>query len=177
MGATDAAVIRPEEICVSEDLAGLCNGEYICPNYGRAAGCPPFVNGPQRFRKWQEQSRYAIVLKIELPASILFSSERKEVMRLLHKVAAQLEQKAVGMGFEQSRAFAGGSCKSLFCEDHDTCCVVENSEPCRHPDEARPSISGYGIDAVRLMETAGWPTTKTSGSDAQGWIAGLVLIG
>ena len=50
---------------------------------------------------------------IELPASVMFSDERKGVMQLLHQIVAAVEQKAIEMGFENSKAFAGGSCKEV----------------------------------------------------------------
>ena len=80
LGATSSAIISSREIQVKDNLAALCNGEYTCPNYGLAASCPPYVEGPTEFRKWQAQSQYSITVKIELPASVMFSDERKGVM-------------------------------------------------------------------------------------------------
>jgi predicted metal-binding protein len=179
-GATDSAVILSGDIRVDDDLAALCNGEYTCPNYGLAASCPPHVQGPEQFRKWQEKSRYSIAVKIELPSSVMFSDERKEVMRLLHQVVAGVEKKAIEFGFSQSRAFAGGSCKQLFCEENKTCCVLADKLPCRHMKDARPSMSGFGIDVIQLMNTSGWPVVKTKqnkgGPEDPSWVAGLVLV-
>jgi predicted metal-binding protein len=134
-GATDSAVISSGDIRVDNCLAALCNGEYTCPNYGLAASCPPHVEGPEQFKKWQEKSRYSITVKIELPASVMFSDGRKEIMMLL---------------------------------------------PCRHMNEARPSMSGFGIDVIQLMNTSGWPIVKTKqnngGPEDSSWLAGMVLV-
>lgn len=180
LGATAADVIGAGDIRTDEKLAGLCNGEYICPNYGLAASCPPWVKGPGQFKTWQAESRYAVTVKIELPASLMFSDERNDVMRLLHTVVTGVEQRAVELGFKKSRAFAGGSCKPLFCDGYKTCCVVENRQPCRHPDKARPSMSGFGIDVVRLMEASGWSAEKakpdSDNNEEMSWVAGLILI-
>ena len=179
-GATDSAVISSGDIRTDEELAALCNGEYTCPNYGLAASCPPHVEGPEQFRKWQEKSRYSITVKIELPTSVMFSDGRKEVMRLLHQVVAGVEKKAVEFGFSHSRAFAGGSCKPLFCEENNTCCVVADRLPCRHMNEARPSMSGFGIDVIQMMNTSGWPVVETKqnkgGPEDSSWVAGLILV-
>jgi predicted metal-binding protein len=179
-GATDSAVIASGDIRTDDDLAALCNGEYTCPNFGLAASCPPHVEGPEQFRKWQEKSRYSITVKIELPASVMFSDGRKEVMRLLHQVVAGVEKKAIEFGFSQSKAFAGGSCKPLFCEENKTCRVLADKLPCRHMDEARPSMSGFGIDVIQMMNTSGWPIVKTKenkgGPEDSSWVAGLVLV-
>ena len=153
LGATSSAIISSKEIQVKDNLAALCNGEYACPSYGLAASCPPYVNGPVEFRKWQAQSQYSITVRIELPTSLMFSDERNGVMQLLHQVAATIEQRAVSMGFTESKAFAGGSCKSLFCEDEKNCSVVDEKKPCRNPESARPSMSGFGIDVIGLMKS------------------------
>jgi predicted metal-binding protein len=181
LGATACTVIASREIQVKERLASLCNGEYTCPNYGLSASCPPHVEGPAEFRKWQAQSSYAIVVKIELPVSVMFSNERNGVMLLLHQIVSAVELKARNTGWEKSKAFAGGSCKELFCADQKDCRVVTEHEPCRHMETARPSMSGFGIDVTQLMTSCGWSGQKAEKSDAvdkpsTSWIAGLVLL-
>jgi len=181
LGASDSAIISSKEILVKDDLAALCKGAYPCPNYGLAASCPPNVEGPVEFRKWQTQSDYSIVVKIELSTAVMFSDERKGVMQLLHEIVAAIEQKAIEIGFEKSKAFAGGSCKKLFCSDQEKCCVVTENTPCRHIDSARPSMSGFGIDVTRLMMSSGWSALKAkdtnlSNKDAASWVAGLILL-
>ena len=181
LGATSSAIISSKEIQIKDNLAVLCNGEYTCPNYGLAASCPPYVEGPAEFRKWQAQSKYSITVKIELPTSVMFSDERKGVMQLLHQIVATVEQKAIEIGFGKSKAFAGGSCKELFCEDQEKCCVVAENKPCRHIEFARPSMSGFGIDVTQLMLSSGWSAQKaenknSSNKDALSWVAGLVML-
>ena len=181
LGATSAAIISSKEIQVKDNLAALCNGDYICPNYGLAASCPPHVEGPTEFRKWQVQSRYSITIKIELPTSIMFSAERKGVSKLLHQIVAAIEQKAMEIGFKKSKGFAGGSCKKLFCDDQEKCCVVAENKPCRHIESARPSMSGFGIDVTQLMLSSGWSAAKVEKSNlsnkgATSWVAGLIML-
>lgn len=181
LGATACAILPSQKIQVKHSLAALCNADYVCPNYGLGAGCPPHVGGPDTFRQWQSQSRYSIIIKIELPTSIMFSSEGKNVMRLLHQIVATVERSAVKKGFENSKAFAGGSCKHLFCESRKSCCVMEESSPCPHTAKARPSMSGFGIDVSQLMLSCGWSGQKAkqaAASDHQdtSWIAGLILV-
>jgi len=181
IGATSTAILLSNEIQVEDNLAALCNGEYPCPNYGIAASCPPYVEGPAEFRKWQDQSRYSIVVKIELPTSVMFSDDREGVSQLLHHIVATVEQKAIERGFKNSRGFAGGSCKILFCGDHEKCCVVAEKKPCRHNEIARPSMSGFGINVTLLMKSAGWSAPKAEKSnftdkDATSWVAGLIML-
>jgi predicted metal-binding protein len=179
-GAHDAAIINVKAIGVEDRLADLCR-QPGCANYGLAAGCPPHVGGPAQFRQWQKAYHRAILIRIDVPTAILLSEKRRDVFRRLHDIAASIEQTAVDSGFTEARAFAGGSCKELFCADQPTCRVINESGPCRHPDRARPSMSGFGIDVSRLMAAAGWKMnriTRTTKPDAvpTGPITALVLI-
>ncbi len=181
LGANASAIISSKEIQAKDNLAALCNGEYTCPNYGLSASCPPNVEGPAEFRKWQEGSEYSIAVKIELPTSVMFSDERKGVMQQLHLIVAAIEQKAIEIGFGKSKAFAGGSCKELFCDDQEKCCVVAENKPCRHIELARPSMSGFGIDVTQLMKSSGWSAQKVKNEnllneDAISWVAGLIML-
>jgi predicted metal-binding protein len=119
--------------------------------------------------------------EIELPTSVIFSGERNGVMQLLHQSVAAVEQKAIEMGLKNSKGFAGGSCKELFCDDEGKCCVLAENKPCRHIELARPSMSGFGIDVTLLMESSGWSAPKAEKSDlsdknATSWVAGLILL-
>ena len=181
LGATSSEIISSKEIQSKDDLAALCNGEYTCPNYGLAAGCPPNVEGPVEFRKWQTLSTYSIAVKIELPTSVMFSNERNDVMKMLHQIVAAVERKAVATGFSNSKGFAGGSCKELFCKNRDYCCVLKENKTCPHTESARPSISGFGIDAVQLMKSSGWSAKiadQLDISDSKGlsWVVGLIML-
>jgi predicted metal-binding protein len=181
MGATDAALIASSEIRIEAELAVLCSGDPPCKNFGKAPSCPPHVGGPGEFIKWRDKSPYTIVVRIDVPTEIMFSEEQREVMRLLQENLAALERATIDMGFTQSKAFAGGSCKKVWCFDHPTCRVLSKNDPCRYPDKARPSMSGYGVNVTKLMESAGlldkivMQKDKTKPNDSL-WIAGLVLI-
>jgi predicted metal-binding protein len=86
------------------------------------------------------------------------------------------------MGYSNSKAFAGGSCKKLFCRDHLNCRVLVEGGECRNPHRARPSMSGFGINVSKLLQTAGWQMDKiTRDTDPDdgpmGTVSGLIIIG
>lgn len=181
LGASDARAISTTEISVEEDLANLCR-EPGCENYGLSASCPPYVAGPDGFRKLLNTFKHAVVFKIDVPSEILFSDERRDVFRLLHEIAASIEKSAIEMGCHDSKAYVGGSCKQIFCRDHPDCRVLAENGECRNPFLARPSMSGFGINVLKLKKAAGWMSNKTprdTDSDAVSMetVCGLVLIG
>ena len=179
-GATAVALVPVENICVEDRLAERCR-EPRCENYGLSGSCPPHVPGPGAMRSQLKTFKQAIFFKIDIPSDILYSSGQREIFQLLHEIAAGIEQQAVSMGFVRSKAYAGSSCKQLFCGEHLHCQVVTGKGPCRHPRLARPSMSGFGIHVAKLMESVGWSMVKkgrdTLSEPGMASVSGLVLIG
>jgi predicted metal-binding protein len=179
-GATDARVISTGDILIEDRLADICK-ETRCESYGRSKSCPPYVAGPSMFREWIKTIDHAIVLKIDVPLEMLLS-EREDIMRLLHEIVATVELAAIRLGYANSKAFAGGSCKQFFCPSHADCRVVTGKGDCRNPQRARPSMSGFGVNVPEMMKTAGWTGDEDkSGSHKErsltGTVSGLILIG
>jgi predicted metal-binding protein len=59
--------------------------------------------------------------------------------------------------------------------------VLSGNGDCRHPEAARPSISGLGVNFFELSRTVDWPIHKiTSESNPDevpmGLMAGIVLL-
>lgn len=180
LGASTAVIMSSKDIAVDDGLAERCR-EPRCGNYGLARSCPPHVAGPAAFRELLAVFHQALVFKIDVPAEMLFSSESRELFRLLHETASGIERAAVQAGFAEARAFAGGSCKSIFCHDRPDCPALLCETACRHAESARPSMSGFGIDVAKLFAAAGWqmhwasrdagaPPTKMAS------LCGLVLL-
>jgi predicted metal-binding protein len=179
-GATGAALIPSRELVVRDDLAALC-AEPRCPNYGTAASCPPHVAGPAGFRELVRCHPLALVYKIDVPAEVLLSPEVVELMRLVHGIGTAVERRASELGYAGARAFGGGSCKQLFCGEEPDCRVVAHGGDCRFPDQARPSLSGFGVDTTAMLRAAGWTLRRVdpgaaSDADATGTVCGLVLF-
>ena len=181
LGAGDAKIISSAHILVENHLADFCKPPQ-CKNYGLSPSCPPHVGGPQAFRELQKRLPYSVIVRLVVPSAALFSDEKREIMQLLHEIVAGIENKAVKMKYTQSKAFAGGSCKKIFCHDHSGCQILEKGGDCRHPDHARPSMSGFGINVSELMKVCGWPSIintrkPKSTDDTMTWVAGMVMVG
>lgn len=178
LGSSDAKLLSPEKIIIEKELANLCR-EARCPNYGLSPTCPPEVDGAEWLIDYLKSIAKAIVIKIETPHELMYSDKRKEITKLLHFIVIQLEKAANDQGFHKSRAFAGGSCKNIFCSDYACCNVLKGDGKCRNPDQARPSVSGFGINMNHLLGVAGWSSEKDKSgrptSTSSGY--GLVLVG
>ncbi|MFO7748932.1 MAG: DUF2284 domain-containing protein [Desulfobacteraceae bacterium] len=187
LGVSDAKIFDPGLIAVDDKFPGFCR-EPRCPGFGQSMSCPPNVEGPDWFRACLERADHVLVFKFDVPSTTLLSDDRHDVTRLIHDTASAIERFAVGKGYKQSAGFAGGSCRQLFCAEHDACRVLAKQGECRHPEIARPSMSGMGVDVLKLTRLAGWknrffttkdgPANSDSPDDAvsMGFMAGLVLL-
>jgi predicted metal-binding protein len=179
-GATAAAELSPRCIQIENRLAAYCR-DPKCPHFGKSLSCPPYTFGPAAFRKLALEASSAIVIRLEIDSASLHGEDRPAVMRLLHEITAAVEWKAKNLGFTDAYGFSGGSCKISFCGNHETCRALTGDAGCRYPDQARPSMSGAGINVGELMKSAGWSTdlfsTESEESEQQlAWVAGLVLL-
>ena len=180
-GASDAVLISPRDILISDELAERCSLPR-CENYGLSAGCPPHTTGPEGLRKLRTNCQHALFFRIDVPAVVLYSSDNRELFQLLHEVAAGVEREAVRLGLTGAAAFAGGSCRQLFCSEKLECRALIAGGSCRFPEVARPSMSGFGIDVGHLLRLAGWANRLGKlGRDGQergiASVCGLVLLG
>ena len=105
------------------------------------------------------------------------SDQRLEIFGLLQEIAAKLEKSALEKGYK-AKAFAGGSCKEIFCGNYPKCNVLDGQD-CRNPEYARPSMSGFGMNVSALMALSGWKMQwQTEDNRAEmGTVCGLVLVG
>jgi len=179
LGASESAIIDAKKIKVEDQLARRCV-DPKCINYGLSPSCPPNVGGPSEFRNLQKSHTRAVVIRIIVPSAVLFSDQSSEIFRLLHEIVSTIEHEADAMGYTGSRAFAGGSCKKIFCDTYLECQRLSEDGPCRHPEHARPSMSGFGINVFDLIKKCGWRenlnSEETKPDDKVSWVAGLIMI-
>ncbi len=176
-GVSAAAIIPARAIWVRPQLAEKCRPPS-CAYYGRSLSCPPYVPDPEAFTRQLQDYHQALFFQFDLPVEVLLSPSALAWFRRLHRTAARLEKRAGEKGFEKARALAGGSCKRIFCHRYSDCRALKEGGQCRNPDKARPSMSGLGIDVVKLFEAAGWTFLKveTDAIQKTAPICGLVLL-
>jgi len=174
-GATRAAILPAHCVQVEEELAAFCRHPR-CPFWGLSLSCPPHVAGPEGFSQLLRTCKDVLVVRLEVQACSLQGGERPQVFRLLHELVASVELRAQALGFTDAAGFAGGSCKASFCADKTKCSVLAGRGKCRYPDQARPSLSGYGVNVGTLMRAAGWDSELFASGNEMSWLAGLVLL-
>ncbi len=179
-GATDAAIIAATDVLVEEQFAERCL-EPRCENYGLSKGCPPHVAGPKAFETLLATYEKALFFRIDVPSTMLYSSENRQLFQILHQVTAENEQAAVRYGFIRAQGYAGDSCKRLFCPDDRECQALSVSGSCRFPNLARPSMSGFGVNVGLMLQRLGWEKYMGKLGDAGAGqklasVCGLVLL-
>lgn len=155
LGASEAVIIPAIKIPVDDRVPEMCQSPR-CYGFDQSANCPPHVPGPAWFREFIRGFQKVLVFRIDFPREVLSSYQRVEAFRMLHFLGAEVERQAVGRGCERARAFAGDSCKILFCSEHSRCRIIGEKGECRHPEIARPSMSGFGVEVRSLKRIVGW---------------------
>ncbi len=181
LGAHAAGILAANVLRIEDRFAAMC-AEPRCPGYGQSMSCPPHGMGPSAFRKNLDAYDHVLGFKFDVPTDILMSGQRDEVFRLLHETSAALEREALKAGCRRAFAMAGGSCKALFCAEESRCRVLGEGGSCRHPESARPSMSGLGVHVQDFCGRLGWPMEAvTRRTDAHrvpmGLVVGAVLLG
>ena len=92
-------------------------------------------------RQWRDAAEHGLAITIDAPIDVLHSSQRFEVMFLLHEIVAAAERRAIAAGYSGARGFAGGSCKKTFC---DEAFHVWFWRRCRCNDGGRRPAEDYG---------------------------------
>lgn len=147
-----AQVIPAHEVVFDERTVHKC--QFGCPSYGRYLTCPPFTPPPSEFEKALRKYRWAILVESDLAD--------------LNRLVVEVEKEAMRRGYYLALALRGHRC--YLCDE-----CVPAGEPCRDPLNARPSMSGLGINVFETLKRAGIERRlSTGGEDHRSW--GLVLI-
>lgn len=139
-GADKAAVIDISKVVVSESFRTTCEGNQ-CGNFGRNWSCPPYADGDIQ-RMMEEVKSYQYCLLYQIIGQLEDSFDIEGMMEAGVRLSG-LSQELSGKLPElicKPYLHLSGSCR--LCEK----CARLTGEPCRHPEKALRSISGYGID-------------------------------
>jgi len=133
-GARDVATVDPADVVTAEWVRIKC--QYGCGGYGRCLTCPPYSPTPQQTRRLLDEYSKACL--------IWWGPQHGG-----REVLAAVEREVFLAGWYRAFAMAEGPCR--LCGE----CALEL--PCRHPDQARPSMEACGIDVYETAHRAGFP--------------------
>ncbi|HVQ00918.1 MAG TPA: DUF2284 domain-containing protein [Candidatus Thermoplasmatota archaeon] len=154
LGAKEAKVVSPQQVFTAEWVRRKC--QYGCDGYHEHLTCPPYSPTPQEMRRMLDE--YTTAILIHCPGELV------DVKELIYK----LEREAFLSGYY--KAFGMGSGPCYLC---DTC---DTNKPCRHADQARPSMEACGIDVYKTARTAGYPIEVVRDSTCPQNYYGLLLL-
>jgi predicted metal-binding protein len=135
MGFRTASPIGVDQVVTGDWVQVKCR--FGCAGYGKKMKCPPQGLTLLETRKMLDGYRYALLVEGAPPSGAF------------HRRLLRLEKRAFLDGYHKAFVFGAGPCP--VCES----CPRDGS--CRHPDRARPSMEGAGIDVFETARNAGIP--------------------
>lgn len=145
-GATKAAYITGSQIILSPDFRKICEGNG-CGMFGRCWVCPPYIGDIdtliEQVRSFPKAMLYQSIREIEDSFDIegMFEAGYEHAL-LSQKIQQQVK---TDDSVEVLHLTCGG-CR--LCET----CAKRSDEPCRYPEQALPSLEGYGIDVYNTCK-------------------------
>lgn len=170
-GARAAVVIPARRVVVDPRVRLKCQVP-LCPHYGHNLVCPPAVPSPREFARSLRRYRAAVMVTVAGPLEGTQEDRLRQADEMalsLHRLVAQLEARAMELGFPLACGLAGGHCR--LCP---TCVGQQSGKMCPRPFQPRPAAEALGIDLVRTARRAGI-ALRFPVSDCVQW-AGLVLL-
>lgn len=155
-----AIVIETSKVFTEPWVRMKC--QFGCAGYGRTHCCPPYTPEPEEMRKILDSYKYGMLVHLHWKKSYTTVNEFNETL-------VDLERRIFLDGFYKAWALGCGPC------DRCTECNIGGGA-CLHPDKARPSMEGCGIDVFKTAREHGLPINvlKNHKDDRDSY--GLVLI-
>ena len=144
-GATKAAPIGVASIVLSASFRDICRSNG-CGMYGRCWVCPPEIGEIDELMAQVRSYEHALLYQTihEIEDSFDFEGMMEAGARHA-QTSLRLEEALVGHLGNHLHLSCGG------CHLCERCAKADN-EPCRHPDQALPSMEGYGIDVYTTVK-------------------------
>jgi predicted metal-binding protein len=135
-------IIDVEQIVVANWVRLKC--QYGCPAYGKRLMCPPYSPGPEETRRVLRDYSNALIYAYDFQGQY---GEHRELRRRMRKFLASLEREMFLDGYYRAFGMASGPC--------NLCTPCDVSQPCKHPEIARPALEACGIDVYATAKNSG----------------------
>lgn len=126
--------------------------QNICGMYHQSYMCPPAEGNAATLIAQLHNFKDVLVFTKEYPCKDMTDRNEYLDLQIAHERRSQMLWKAmqkIGYSAKDSRVLSAGGCH--LCVE----CGIKTGEPCRHPDTACPSVSGYCIEVSKLSKTLG----------------------
>lgn len=134
-GVKAVCLISPSDVVTAPWVRLKC--QFGCGCYGQCLVCPPFTPTPEQMRVVLDSYKRAVLIHFDAKADV-------------KDVVADLERIIFLRGVWKAFGLGAGPCH--FCKE----CDLETQE-CRCPERARPSMEACGIDVFSTVKKTGFP--------------------
>jgi predicted metal-binding protein len=145
-GFTNYKWIGPKDVVIANWVRLKC--VYGCPDYGKAAACPPNVPSVTECRDLFAE--YTDIAIFHLPIEINNYDERHNIMKEIDRNLLEMEREVFLSGQVKAFLLFAGSCH--LCEE----CTSSRAD-CKHPKLARPTSEALAVDVFSTARAAGYP--------------------
>lgn len=152
MGALEGRIIDPATVVTAPWVRLKCR--YGCQCYNTNRCCPPHTPTDDEMRRILDSYTCALL--------ILFKGHER-----VNEVVVSLEREMLKDGYYKAFAFGAGPC--LLCE---TC----DMQLCSFPSDARPSLSGCGVDVFATVRANGFAMKVETDDSVVADCYGLILV-
>lgn len=152
LGAVEGRMIDPATVVTAPWVRLKC--QYGCQCYNKNRCCPPYTPTDEQTRKILDSYSCALLIRFK-------GHER------VNEVVVSLEKEMLRDGYYKAFAFGAGPC--LLCERCDT-------ERCTFVSDARPSLSGCGVDVFATVRANGFAMKVETEDPAVVDCFGLILV-
>ncbi|WP_322182826.1 DUF2284 domain-containing protein [Neglectibacter caecimuris] len=145
-GAAKATVIPGSKIVTSRAFRDVC-AENTCGNYGRCWMCPPDTGDIDELietvKKYPQGLLYQTISELEDSFDI---EGMQEAGNLHAKISRKVEKALKPLLPEGYLHLINGGCH--YCK----VCAKKEGKPCVSPENAMPSLEGYGVDVYNTTK-------------------------
>lgn len=149
------AVLLPVEKIITAPWVRL-KCKCGCAMYGKNLQCPPHGTDSHATREMLEDYTWSLLIEGAPPGYDF------------HKMLLGLEKGAYLAGFHKAFVLGAGPCPA--------CSECPEGDNCRHPDQARPSMEGSGIDVYGTAQNAGISLKPVTAKGQYVKYIGLLLL-
>ena len=132
-GVEDVRLIEAKDLVRQDWVREACRE---CRFYGRSWSCPPGVRAREADEGFKTYKR-AVFVKFRS------SGDRKG----LEKAILEIESRLKESGFPRAKGFFVSPCSA--------CAACAYPEPCKRPEEMRPTGESWGVDLLASSQNAG----------------------